>query len=104
MLLNLENIVNLQKNSTMTEALLYQSILQKLGQVSPNGLPEVEAFLTLLVSRQTKSTGSSNTKKTGKQSIAHLFGAWEDWDEHEFQAFLAHIQEVRANLFSSREI
>ena len=82
----------------MTEAVLYQSILQKLGQLSPKGLPEVDAFLTFLVSQQGKG------KKKSSKSIAHLFGAWKDWNEQEFQDFLEHTTEARNDLFATREL
>ncbi len=84
----------------MTEALLYQSILQKLGQLPVNGLPQVDAFLAFLVSQEPKKLG----KESPKKSIDHLFGAWKTWDENEFQDFLAHTAEVRNNLFSTRDI
>jgi hypothetical protein len=84
----------------MTEALLYQSILQKLGQLPLKGLPQVDAFLAFLVSQEPKKAADAPPKKT----IGHLFGAWKTWDEQEFQDFLAHTAEVRGNLFSTRDI
>lgn len=37
----------------MSEAVLYQSILQKLGQINPNQLSQIDVYLSMLV-KQTK--------------------------------------------------
>lgn len=75
----------------MSEIVLYQSILQKLGQLSPKDLAELDAFLAILVQRETKSRQAQNPN----QALNELFGAWKDWEEEEFQAFLDHTKEVR---------
>lgn len=84
----------------MSEIVLYQSILQKLGQLSPKDLAELDAFLAFLVQRETKSRQAQNPN----QALNELFGAWKDWDEEEFQSFLEHTNEIRTDLFSTREI
>jgi hypothetical protein len=33
----------------MTDTLLYQSVLQKLGQLNPNNLSQLDAFLSVLI-------------------------------------------------------
>ncbi len=35
----------------MAEAVLYQSVIQKLGQLNPNDLSQLDAFLTALIAR-----------------------------------------------------
>jgi hypothetical protein len=84
----------------MSEIVLYQSILQKLGQLSPKDLAELDAFLAFLVQRETKSRQVQNPN----QALNELFGAWKDWEEEEFQSFLEHTKEVRSDLFTTREI
>lgn len=84
----------------MSEIVLYQSILQKLGQLSPKDLAELDAFLAFLVQRETKSRQAQNPN----QALNELFGAWKDWEEEEFQSFLEHTNEIRTDLFSTREI
>lgn len=39
----------------MTDTLLYQSVLQKLGQLNPNNLSQVDAFLSVLIGHNTAS-------------------------------------------------
>jgi hypothetical protein len=35
----------------MAEAVLYQSVIQKLGQLNPNDLSQLDAFLTALIAK-----------------------------------------------------
>ena len=39
----------------MTDTLLYQSVLQKLGQLNPNSLAQLDAFLSVLIGRAPSS-------------------------------------------------
>jgi hypothetical protein len=43
----------------MTDTVLYQSVLQKLGQLNPNNLSQLDAFLSVLI-------GNTTTSKTEK--------------------------------------
>ncbi len=86
----------------MSEVILYQSVLQKLGQLSPQNLAELDAFLAFLVQKQTKGLrGNDETLQTLPEQ---LFGAWKEWDEQEFQSFLDYTNEVRTDLYSNREL
>jgi hypothetical protein len=46
----------------MTDTLLYQSVLQKLGQLNPQNLSQLDAFLSVLI-------GHNAASKTGKMPI-----------------------------------
>ncbi|MDX2280337.1 MAG: hypothetical protein NW218_12190 [Saprospiraceae bacterium] len=50
-------VLKLVKNLTsfMTDTLLYQSVLQKLGQLNPNNLSQLDAFLSVLIGHNTAS-------------------------------------------------
>jgi hypothetical protein len=37
----------------MTDTILYQSVLQKLGQLNPNNLSQLDAFLSVLIGHNT---------------------------------------------------
>jgi hypothetical protein len=37
----------------MTDTILYQSVLQKLGQLNPNSLAQLDAFLSVLIGHNT---------------------------------------------------
>jgi hypothetical protein len=54
----------------MTDIALYQSVLQKLGQVTPQDLSILDAFLTNLVNqgKQAKATGKSKKAINATQS------------------------------------
>ncbi len=82
----------------MSEAVLYQSVLQKLGQLSPQKLVELDAFLAVLVKKQTKGVESV---ANGKNPVDQYFGAWKDWDDEEFQSFLgmANVQDIKKPKF-----
>jgi hypothetical protein len=86
----------------MSEVILYQSVLQKLGQLSPQNLAELDAFLAFLVQKQTK--GFLGNDEAVQTLPDQLFGAWKEWDEQEFQSFLEYTNEVRADLYGNREL
>jgi hypothetical protein len=46
----------------MTEAVLYQSVLQKLGQLSPQNLAELDAFWAFLVEKQERPIANKKPK------------------------------------------
>jgi len=46
----------------MTEAVLYQSVMQKLGQLSPQNLAELDAFLAFLVEKQERAIANKKPK------------------------------------------
>jgi hypothetical protein len=46
----------------MTDTILYQSVLQKLGQLNPNNLSQLDAFLSVLI-------GNNTPSKTGKATL-----------------------------------
>ena len=81
----------------MSEAVLYQSVLQKLGQLSPQNLAELDAFLAVLVKKQTKGAVTNE-----QPLLDQYFGAWKDWDDEEFQDFLdiATAQDIKKPKFS----
>ena len=75
---------------------LYQSVLQKLGKISPEKLAVLDNFLTQLVNAEPKN------KNFTKKVVLNLAGAWKDWDEKEFDQFLNQTKEARESLFSDR--
>jgi len=46
----------------MSDSMLYQSVLQKLGQLSPQKLMELDAFLAVLVEKQERATVNKKPK------------------------------------------
>jgi hypothetical protein len=80
----------------MSQIALYQSILQKLGQLSPNDLAALDTFLSSLIKQK--------PKKKPKKSISHLAGAWSKWEETPFQDFLLNTQQTRENLFANHNL
>ena len=44
----------------MSDTILYQSVLQKLGQLNPNNLAQLDAFLTGLIGHKSTSVTSKN--------------------------------------------
>ena len=46
----------------MSEAILYQSILQKLGQVSPNHLSQIDTYLSILMGQSKPQKRKKATK------------------------------------------
>lgn len=57
----------------MTDTILYQSVLQKLGQLNPNNLSQLDAFLSVLI-------GSNSTSKVEKMPPSDAKSAI-DWLE-----------------------
>jgi chromosome segregation and condensation protein ScpB len=81
----------------MSDFELYQSVLLKLGQLPSKDLVDVDTFLSLLVEKYKDGKG-----KKRKSEISKLAGAWKNWDEQEFKAFLHSTQQVRHEMFSDR--
>ncbi|MEI6411584.1 MAG: hypothetical protein WCR52_19500 [Bacteroidota bacterium] len=79
----------------MSQVELYQSVLSKLGQLAPNDLAVLDAYLERLLKKEVK------TKSKG---ISHLAGAWKDWSETEFQDFLRSTKQIRLDLFADRNV
>ncbi len=69
----------------MTDTVLYQSVLQKLGQLNPNSLAQLDAFLSILL-------GHNSSPKTEKATEPNSTSA-VDWLE----------QLAKMNSFSSIE-
>lgn len=46
----------------MSDSMLYQSVLQKLGQLSPQKLMELDAFLVVLVEKQERAKANKKPK------------------------------------------
>ena len=44
----------------MTDTILHQSVLQKLGQLNPNNLSQLDAFLSVLIDHTTPSKTEKN--------------------------------------------
>ncbi len=83
----------------MSKVELYQSVLSKLGRLAAKEMADVDAFLTELLKREPQ-----NKNKKGENKNAKLAGAWRDWDEEEFQSFLAHTKQIREEMFSDRKV
>jgi hypothetical protein len=45
----------------MTEVIIYQSVIQKLGQLNPNDLSQLDAFLTALISQSAPKKKKAKT-------------------------------------------
>ena len=56
----------------MTDTILYQSVLQKLGQLNPNNLSQLDAFLTVLIGHNTPSKTEKGSPLEGKSAIDWL--------------------------------
>ena len=55
----------------MSDTILYQSVLQKLGQLNPNNLAQLDAFLTGLIGQKsTPSSIKNDTELHGKPRFA----------------------------------
>ncbi|MFN0013764.1 MAG: hypothetical protein ACKVU2_04375 [Saprospiraceae bacterium] len=83
----------------MSQVELYQSVLQKLGQLPSGSLAQVDAYLSQLL--QAKSLRKN---KAAKIDIAKFSGAWKNWDEREFLAFLEQTRDTRQDLFADRGV
>ena len=79
----------------MSQVELYQSILLKLGQLPSEDLSDLDAYLSFLTKKS-----NSTTKVKG---IAHLAGTWKNWEEKDFEDFLHITQQIRNDLFTSRQ-
>jgi hypothetical protein len=53
----------------MTDTILYQSVLQKLGQLNPNSLSQLDAFLSVLIGHNTPSKTEKATLIAPKSAI-----------------------------------
>ena len=71
----------------MSQIELYQSVLSNLGRLPAQELATLDAYLTRLVKR---ASPRKNTK-----GIAHLAGAWKDWNDADFEDFLKTTHETR---------
>ncbi|MBK7936102.1 MAG: hypothetical protein IPJ82_03090 [Lewinellaceae bacterium] len=81
----------------MSEIELYQSVLLKLGQLPSENLAEVDAFLSGLAKKRTRiKTARYKTR------LAKIAGAWKDWDDREFNAFLETTRQTRQEMFADR--
>ena len=56
----------------MTDTVLYQSVLQKLGQLNPNSLSQLDAFLSVLIGPTTPSKTDKNTPLDSPSAIDWL--------------------------------
>ncbi len=82
----------------MSQIELYQSILLKLGQLPTASLAEVDAFLSEIAKKKTH-----HKKSRYKTHLAQIAGAWKDWDDKEFDAFLDTTRQIRQEMFAGRE-
>ena len=73
----------------MSQIELYQSILLKLGQLPSSSLAEVDAFLSEVAKKQARPK-----KARYKTRLAQIAGAWKDWDDKEFNAFLDTTRQI----------
>jgi hypothetical protein len=79
----------------MPQVELYQSVLLKLGQLQGKDLAALDAYLSLLTKK--------NTPIVETKGIAHLAGAWKNWEGHDFEDFLQFTQQIRNDLFAPRQ-
>jgi hypothetical protein len=84
-------------SSNMSQAELYQSVLLKLGQLPAASLAEVDAFLAGLAKKR-----NQNKPARYKTRLAKIAGAWKDWDDQEFNAFLDTTRQIRREMFADR--
>ena len=86
-----------KKLTDMSQIELYQSVLLKLGQLPYTNLAEVDAFLIGLTRKRSRPNSASYKSRLGK-----VAGAWKDWDDQEFSAFLDTVGQIRLGMFSDR--
>ena len=79
----------------MSQIELYQSVLLKLGQLPPKELGALDAYLSLLA---TPKEAPAKPK-----SIAHLAGAWKNWNDRDFEDFLHITRQTRQEMFVPRQ-
>lgn len=56
----------------MTDTILYQSVLQKLGQLNPNSLAQLDAFLSVLLGHNTSPKIDKTTEPNNISAIDWL--------------------------------
>ncbi len=56
----------------MSDTILYQSVLQKLGQLNPNNLSQLDAFLSVLIGHNKSQITEKTTSLQGKSAIDWL--------------------------------
>jgi hypothetical protein len=56
----------------MSDTILYQSVLQKLGQLNPNNLSQLDAFLSVLIGHNTTSKTEKTPTPDNKSAIDWL--------------------------------
>lgn len=56
----------------MTDSVLYQSVLQKLGQLNPNSLSQLDAFLSVLMGTTTPSKTEQDAAPNSPSAIDWL--------------------------------
>lgn len=56
----------------MTETVLYQSVLQKLGQLNPNNLSQLDAFLSVLIGQNVPSKIDKTEPSESKSAVDWL--------------------------------
>jgi hypothetical protein len=80
----------------MSQIELYQSVLLKLGQLQIQDLAALNDYLATLTKKQ--------KTRIQQEGIAHLAGAWKQWDDIEFEGFLSATQHIRKDMFIPRQI
>jgi len=78
----------------MSQVELYQSVLLKLGRLSANELATLDAYLSRLVTK---------AGQIKPESIGHLAGAWENWDDSDFEDFLQFTEQNRGDMLAPRQ-
>jgi hypothetical protein len=56
----------------MTDTILYQSVLQKLGQLNPNNLSQLDAFLSVLIGHNSAPKAEKTPAFVPKSAIDWL--------------------------------
>ena len=56
----------------MSDTILYQSVLQKLGQLNPNGLAQIDAVLSILIGHSTVPKTENAPQSEDKSPIYWL--------------------------------
>ncbi len=79
----------------MSQVELYQSVLLKLDQLTAKELAALDAYLSVMVK------GSKAQAKP--KGIAHLAGAWKNWDDADFEEFLQITRQIRQDMFAPRQ-
>lgn len=82
-------------SKVMSQVELYQSVLLKLGSLPAKELAVLDTYLSFLEKR--------NKPEVKPEGIAHLAGAWKNWDSNEFEEFLRITREIRQDIFMHRQ-